>query len=422
MNEIVYSFPATESKLVQLSGSKTLFKKQLIRFGEWIDPIYPDEVMRIDRVFLEQILRNFQANIPGRIPVPLTHTNDPEKNTGELVDLMIEGDGTSLEDGLYGILEIRRDETAEDIRNELIFDVSISFSGNYVDTESGAQYGPTLLHVALVNNPYIKKMGGFTSLSEELKKFFGADMQVRSLSETAKKKEPVMTKVKNDREFPVVLSYQVDGTDMETELKPGEELELAEDQVEAVTKQLSEAEAPESQDEEGAGEGEDAEADNDAEGETEDEQNDEGEEDTNLSETDRELHEARRELAEMRAEKRQKEIDNLYSEALKSGKVVPAQEAAFRDLADSLVGEVRNLSDGATKNLGEVFATFVASMPKVIELDEENGTSKSDDSPTAQLSEETKQALAKQGVSEEAYAKYGAKESISISELTKKEQ
>ncbi len=419
MSDIVYNFPSTESKLIQLSGSKTLFKKQLIRFGEWIDPIYPDEVMRIDRVFLEQILRNFRSNIPGRIPVPLTHTNDPEKNTGELVDLIIEGDGTSLEDGLYGILEIRREETADDIRNELIFDVSISFSGNYVDTETGAQHGPTLLHVALVNNPYIKKMGGFKSLSEELQKFFGADLQVRSLSETAVKKEPVMTKVKNEREFPVTLSYQVDGADVETELKPGDELELSEDQVEAVEKQLSEAEAPVSEDEE-AGEGESADAEEGAEGD----QNDEGEaeeEDTNLSDDQRELHDARRELAEMKAEKRQGEIDKAYETALSEGKVVPAQEEAFRSLADAMFGQVRSLSDGTTQNLSEVFAAFVATMPKVIELDEEKGTTQSDDSPTAKLSEETKQALAKQGISEEAYAKYGAKESISISELSKKE-
>lgn len=395
---------ATESKIVALSGSKSLFKKQLIRFGEWIDPIWPDEVMRIDRVFLEQILKNYKAGIPGRIPVPLTHTDNPEKNSGEIVDLMIEGDGTSIEDGLYGIMEIRREETADDIRNELIFDVSISFSNNYVDTENGAQYGPTLLHVALVNNPYIKKMGGFTSLSEELEKFFGKGVEVRSLSETATSKEIKMAKVTNDREFAVKVRHIVDGKEQETELAPGAELELSEEQVEAVTKQLSEAEAPKAEGGEGdAGEG----------------AGDGG--DKNLSETERQLRDANRELSEMRAQKRADTIDKLYGDALNAGKIVPAQEESFRALCDELVDQTRNLSDGTQKNLSEVLTAFVDLMPRVIALNEEKGANGKDDSPASKLSEETKQVLQKQGVAPEKAAELGMRESISINELAKKE-
>lgn len=399
----IYNYTDSTPGLRQLSGSKTVFKKQLIRFGEWIDPVWPEDVMRIDRVFLEQLVKNYNNGIPGRIPVPLTHTDNPEYNTGELIELTIEGDGTSIEDGLYGVLEIRREETADDIRNELIFDVSISFATNYTDNENGAQYGPTLLHVALVNNPYIKKMGGFTSLSEELKKFFGADMQVRSLSESAIKKEIKMTRVKNEREFAVSVTHKDGDTDVTTELQPGAELELSEEQVEAVQKQLSEAEVPA----EAPAGGEDA-----PEG---------GEDDTNLSESDKELRQAKRDLAEANAKLRATEVDQFYTTSRDAGKIVPAVEAEFRALAEGIHGHVRNLSDGTTQNLSEVFATFIEKMPKVVSLNEENGTNKPDDSPVSKLSEETKQVLAKQRITPEQYAKFGAQESVSINELSKKE-
>src|SRR5262245_9588752 len=146
MQKVFTAIPE-DAPLKQLSGSKTLFKKQLLRFGDWIDPIWPEEIMRHDRAFMESLVRNFRAGIPGRIPVPLTHTDNPEYNTGELVELVIEGDGIELSDGLYGILEIRREDTAKDINDGLIFDVSISFTENYSDTQTGEIYGPTLLHV-----------------------------------------------------------------------------------------------------------------------------------------------------------------------------------------------------------------------------------------------------------------------------------
>jgi phage I-like protein len=411
MNKI-YTFTPTDSHLRQLSGSKTIFKKQLIRFGEWIDPIYPEDVMRIDRVFLETIVKNFKAGIPGRIPVPLTHTDNPEYNTGEVVELTIEGDGANVEDGLYGLLEIRREDTAEDIRNELIFDVSISFSPNYTDNENGALYGPTLLHTALVNNPYIKKMGGFTSLAEDLQKIFGEKMEVRSLSENAISKEITMTKVKNDREFAVEVVHTVDGKEVKNVLEPEQELELSEDQLEAVTKQLSEAVAPEADGDEGDA-GDDA-GDDQGEGE--------GDE-TNLSETEKELRDARRRASEAEAKLRAADIDSTYQTALSEGKIVPAQEEAFRALAEAVHGQTRNLSDGETQNLSEVLADFIAKAPKVVSLDEENGKNAddTDKGPFASLSEESKQGLAKAGVSEADYVKYGARESVSINELRIKE-
>jgi hypothetical protein len=374
--------------------------------------------MRIDRAFLEELVRNYNLGVPGRIPVPLTHTDDPSKNAGELVELSIEGDGTSLEDGLYGVLEIRRDDVADDIRNELIFDVSISFTDHYQDKESGANHGAVLLHVALVNNPYIKKMGSFKGLAEDLKQIFGAKTQVRALSETANQlKERSMSTVQNDRDFPVTVTFKDGDEETTAEVKPGEELKVNEDQVEAVKQQLSEAEAPKKEEEAPAGEEASGEPDEPADEQSgEDDSEDEG---TELSESAT----LKKELRETQKLLRDKEIEEQYQTALSEGKVVPAQEDAFKGLAQALHGQTRSLSDGETQNLSELLAEFVAKTPKIVSLDDERGKTEEDaKDPMAKLPEETKQGLDKAGVSREDYAKYGARESVSINELASKEK
>lgn len=407
----VYNVIPKDAQLTQLSGSKTLFKKQLIRFGDWIDPIFPEDVMRIDRVFLETLVKNYKNGVPGRIPVPLTHTDNPEYNTGELVDLTIEGDGAQLEDGLYGTLDIRRTETAEQIRNETIFDVSISFTDNYQDNENGALYGPTLLHVALVNNPYIKKMGGFTQLAEDLKKLFGAKFQYRMLSENAVIKETSMSQLKNDREFPVELTYKNGEEDVTVTLAPGEEVEVSEDQVEDLQKVVAEAEAPvEDQKTEAELEAE-AKAKADLENA---EKGDIVEDDaTKLSESEK----TKRELAEAKAELRRRDVNTEYEKQLADGKIIPAQKDAYMALCDAVHGQSRQLSDGNTQPLTELLAEFVSKGVKQVALSEENGEQDPVKGPLENLSEESKLGLKQMNVSEADYVKYGARENISINEL-----
>jgi hypothetical protein len=412
----VYNVIPNNGHIQQLDGSKTLFKKQLIRFGEWIDPLYPEDVMRIDAVFLAQLVKNFKAGVPGRIPVPLTHTDNPEYNTGELTDLTIEGDGSNIEDGLYGTLDIRRASTADDIRNDLIFDVSISFTDNYQDNENGALYGPTLLHVALVNNPYIKKMSPFTALAEMLSKQFGG-AKVHALSESTSK-ETTMSKVKNDREFPVDVVYSQDGKDVEVTIEPGTEVEVPAEAVEAVQKLVAEAAAPEIQEtdeEKTAREAQEAEVARKAKEELDAAHKGDLDEDTNLSESAK----LQRQLSEANAKLRAKEVDEQYQTARGAGKIVPAQEAAFRGLAEALHGQTRSLSDGKTQNLSELLAEFISKAPKVVSLDEENGAIEDDSTkgPVEKLSDDQRKGLQAMRVSDEDYAKYGAKESVSINDL-----
>jgi phage I-like protein len=390
----LYTINAGKTPITRLSESGTLFRKQLLRFGDWIDPLFPEEVMRHDRAFMESLVNNFNNKVVGRVPVPLTHTDNPEYNTGELVGLSIEGDGSSLEDGLYGILDIRRTDTAKDIADGLLWDVSISFSTHYTDNQTGEDYGPTLYHVALVNNPYIKKMKPFAALSEMLKKQFG-DVEVYALSEQFNKENDMkLTKVSNTREFAIEVKYSDADKEVTATIEPGQEIEVAEDQAAAIETQLSEAKAPEAPKKK-------------------------KEKKTELSDADK----MKRELADARKELRTRDVEALYQTALSEGKVVPAQENVFKALANSLYGRTRNLSDGKTQNLSDLFTKFLAKAPKVVSFDESGKNTNDDDTdPVAKLSEEIKQGLAKTGTSPEDYVKYGSGESISISEIANKKE
>ena len=220
----------------------TLYQKQIIKFGNYVDPWFPEWPMTLDSEWGDMIKENFDKKIVGRVAVPASHTDDPEKNRGEL--LALENDG----EGLNGTLDIRDPQTVQDIENELIWDDSISFTNNYID-EKGIGHGPVLFHVALVNNPYITGMSGFQALSKAASHIRQAFSQKHSgsaivLSKSVKELSN-MKPVKNEKDFPVTVNYQdAEGKDVEAVIEPGQELEVPEATAEGVAQQIATAEKP----------------------------------------------------------------------------------------------------------------------------------------------------------------------------------
>lgn len=227
----------------QVEGAKgTLYKKQIIKFGNYVDPWFPEWPMTLDSEWGDRIKENFDKKVVGRVAVPASHTDDPEKNRGEL--LAVENDG----DGLNGTLDIRDPQTVQDIENDLIWDDSISFTNNYID-ESGMGWGPVLFHVALVNNPYITGMSGFQALSKAASHIRHAFSQKHNGSAIVLSKQVKelsnMKPIKNTKDHEVKVNYQdAEGKDVEVTLAPGQEVEVPEATAEAVTQQIEVAEAP----------------------------------------------------------------------------------------------------------------------------------------------------------------------------------
>src|SRR4051812_8978736 len=106
MKNVYNLIPIKGAKLIELADAPdgaARFQKQLVPFGEWVDPILPDEMMVFDLAYLQAFERNFNDAVVGRIPVPLGHPFTPEDlvalNKGELVSCSVQGDGSQPTDG-----------------------------------------------------------------------------------------------------------------------------------------------------------------------------------------------------------------------------------------------------------------------------------------------------------------------------------
>lgn len=409
-NHMVLLAAAAETAAGTLSG--TIFRKQIVRFGKWVNPLFPVEQMVLDEKWAQEIVDNFNAKVIDRVPVPLDHTDQVDRNAGEVVRLeIIKGDG------LYAYMDIRRPETVLEIEDGLIFDVSVSFDWNYQDTKDGTEHGATLFHVALVNNPYLKGMKPFEKVVEQFNSRLSEALALSSsssaimLSEAKAKELQAMetATVKNEREFDIEITVTNDeGDAVPHTLKAGEEVDVPKDQLEAVTKQVTEAVEPGSED---GGEGDSAAGDDKGEddkgeagdGDSEDE-DDKGDADKTAAE---ELSEARRELARYK-------LSEKYNELLEAGKITPAQKDKFLELSEVSTTTV-SLSDKQV-SLSEIVSGILEAGPQVLKFSEEGSEKTGDEDeddkdkkPSEKLSDAERAGMKAVGADEAKFDELSAK-------------
>lgn len=358
-------FAAQDTMKATLSGH--VYRKQLAKYGEWVNPEYPylssDPIMTLDETWGDKIVENFNANTLGSpVPVPLNHTNEVQANTGRVESLeSIPGDG------LYGNLRINDEDTIAKLDKGIIFDVSISFDWNHVRTDNNKSYGPTLLHVALVNNPYLiemntfEKVGPALSKLEEAFKPVGLSMagnNVMMLSRTKMKELSTMATatIKNEKEFPVTVAFKDGEEDTTVVLQPGEEVTVPEELAEDVATQIADATEPEGDEDTAEGETTDGDA-----------TDTEGEED------------AATELSRMRLENAELKLSRDFDALLSEGKVIPAQRDKILALAKLSQGV--ELSKDKTTDLSSVVLDILRTGKQQFSTDE-TGSSKEDESAT----------------------------------------
>jgi len=163
--KVVYQ--VINSANIELSEKQDLseFKKELLRVGTWKHNTSKDGVLNVTKEMLQTIVKNFKDKVLDNVYVPLGHpdNDDPSKNTGEVVDLNVEGEK------LMATVDIKEDNIVSKIKKGLIKCVSASIAKNYMKKDTGEKVGPTLFHAALVSEPYIKGMSPFVALSEDMK-------------------------------------------------------------------------------------------------------------------------------------------------------------------------------------------------------------------------------------------------------------
>lgn len=370
------------------SGKFKHFSKMLAAFGEFVDPRGGKKPMILDEKWAQGIVDNFNNGPIKRVPMVMGHPQSSaelaEKTRGWLKNLEVR------KDGLYGIFDIRKKDTAEDIENGLLEQTSVAFDDNYQDKSTGKWYQNVLKHVGLVNDPYIKGMNAMEPVEMSGSAAAAVLFSDAPNNNNNQEEEVSMGKIKNDREFPVEVTYTENEEEKKVTVEPGAEIEVPEDQVEAVTKQIADAVAPQAEEE--------------------------GEE---LSEKEKQLAEREAAAAKKEAELAEKEANAEYARLLSEGKIVPAQKDAFIALSSKGSASVE-LADGESKTVSVLLAELFEAAPKGKHLSEEGkeGGEGGEQDEDVELSDEEKSLANDFGNTPEEVAEFKKTGAVS----TKKEE
>lgn len=127
-----------------------LLEKHILSRGMLIHP-KTGERINVDDAFLSTIVTNFNNNVCDIVQVPLAnddnqHVENADANKGEVTQLR------TRNGKLYAVVDARED--AEKF-GKTYLGASAFLSTNYTDSRDGKKKGPTLLHVAVTNRPYV---------------------------------------------------------------------------------------------------------------------------------------------------------------------------------------------------------------------------------------------------------------------------
>lgn len=163
MNDLVYA-PGPRSDFVELSRTQQgrLFRKHVLTKGTLNYPGVIGGKVEIDDDFISTLIDNFDKKVCDIVQIPVAgaeneHTEDPDRNMGEVVELKREGDK------VYAYLDARDEDRANKLGKTLL-GASALMSLNYTDHRDNEKKGPTLLHVAVTNRPHIVDLDGYEEL------------------------------------------------------------------------------------------------------------------------------------------------------------------------------------------------------------------------------------------------------------------
>lgn len=163
MANLLAVVPTPRSDFVEMARSPAgrLYRKHLLKLGRFPHPADPTKELVIDPEFIDAVMSNFDEGVADIVQIPKVdgsnkHTEDPDRNLGEVVRLERRSDG-----GLDAIGDFRKQ--SEDVGKTLI-GASAMLHMNYTDTRTGQKRGPTLLHMAITNRPYITGLDGFEEI------------------------------------------------------------------------------------------------------------------------------------------------------------------------------------------------------------------------------------------------------------------
>ena len=186
------------------SVSGKLFRKHILNRGGLIHPA-TSETINIDDGFINTMKQNFTNQICDIVQVPLAndrndHVENPAANLGEVVG--VEDDASTGK--VYALVDVRKD--AENF-GKTYLGASAFFHLDYPDTKTGKRAGPTLLHVAVTNRPYVTGLDPYEAVAAAAEAF--TDPAVMELSgrppegNVPRSLEDVLAELKTDHDVDV---------------------------------------------------------------------------------------------------------------------------------------------------------------------------------------------------------------------------
>lgn len=149
---VVAPAPADAEPYLELARTQTgtLYRKHILTRGTLLHPKTKSKI-NVDDAFIAKLRTNFANKVCDIVQVPLAndandHSEDPSRNKGEVI-------GIEEKDGkVYALLDAREDA---DKFGKTYLGASAMMHLDYTDTKTGKTVGPTLLHVAVTNRPYV---------------------------------------------------------------------------------------------------------------------------------------------------------------------------------------------------------------------------------------------------------------------------
>lgn len=150
------TFEPVEEVPVELARTRRvqgrLFEKHILNKGTLLHPKTGAKIT-IDDAFVSAMQQNFAQGYCDIVQVPLAndkneHVENPGANIGEVVGIQSRGSK------VYALIDAR-DEDAAGKLGKTYLGASAFLSTNYTDSATNAKVGPTLLHVAVTNRPYV---------------------------------------------------------------------------------------------------------------------------------------------------------------------------------------------------------------------------------------------------------------------------
>jgi hypothetical protein len=163
VSDLVYISSPREDGFVSLSktASGRLLRKMVLPMGSFVHPADHNTKIVVDKSLAQKMVDNFNKGFCDIVQVPVVdgankHVEDPLRNAGEVIDLDYD------DKGIYATIDARK---YQDDFGKTLLGCSAMMHLNYTDTKTGQKVGPTLLHVAVTNRPYVTNMDGYQDLA-----------------------------------------------------------------------------------------------------------------------------------------------------------------------------------------------------------------------------------------------------------------